>query len=367
MTHSNLDLRLSSSFRGKRVLITGHTGFKGSWLSFWLKKLGAEVIGYSLEPPTDPSNFEVCELQRMLIHTHGDVRDHKHMVSIFQRYQPEFVFHLAAQPLVRLSYKQPCLTYETNVMGTVNLLEAVRQTESVRVVVIISSDKCYENKECLWGYRENDPMGGYDPYSSSKGCAELVTAAYRRSFFSPLSAVHSPPAVSIASVRAGNVIGGGDWGEDRLIPDCVRALSRGKEIVIRNPSAVRPWQHVLEPLSGYLLLGTKMWHDGPRYCGAWNFGPQDGDVWTVEDVVKETICFWGQGSYRVKSHGNPHEAHWLRLDCSKARIELDWKPRYSVKQALEKTVEWYKMFYQGSRAADMMEFTKKQIYDYLKA
>ena len=286
-------------------------------------------------------------------------------METFKEYQPEFVFHLAAQPLVRFSYKDPRLTYETNVMGTVNLLEAVRQTKSVRVVVNITSDKCYENKEWVWGYRENDPMGGHDPYSSSKGCAELVTSAYLRSFFSPEDYLNKHN-VALASVRAGNVIGGGDWGEDRLIPDCIRALSQGKEIVIRNPNAIRPWQHVLEPLCGYLLLGAKLWDEGPKYSGAWNFGPQDGEVWTVEDMVKKIIHLRDDGSYRIERYGNPHEAHWLKLDCSKARIELQWEPRYTVKQALEKSIEWYRMFYEGSKADDMMEFTKKQIESYGK-
>ena len=300
-----------------------------------------------------------------MVHIHGDVRDYEHLLAVFKEHKPDIVFHLAAQPLVRLSYDAPHTTYETNVMGMVNLLEAVRQTKSVRVVVNITSDKCYENREWVWGYRENDSMGGHDPYSSSKGCAELVTSAYLRSFFSREDH-ENKHNVGLASVRAGNVIGGGDWGEDRLIPDCIRALSQGKEIVIRNPDAIRPWQHVLEPLSGYLLLGAKLWYDGGRYSGAWNFGPMDGEVWTVEDVVKATIRSWGKGSYRVESHGNPHEAHWLKLDCSKARIELDWKPWYSVKKALEKSIEWYRMFYKGSKAMDIMEFTEKQIEGYGK-
>ena len=350
----------------KRVLVTGHTGFKGSWLSIWLKELGAEVIGYSLEPPSVPNNFEACHLGSKITHIHGDVRDLDHLQKEFSKHQPEFVFHLAAQPLVRHSYAEPHATYETNVMGTVNVLEAVRETESVRVLVNVTSDKCYKNKEWVWGYRENDPMGGHDPYSSSKGCAELIASAYLRSFFSAED-YKNKHTVALGSVRAGNVIGGGDWGEDRLIPDCIRALRQGKEIVIRNPKAIRPWQHVLEPLSGYLLLGTKLWDEGAKYNGAWNFGPMDEEVWTVEDVVKETILYWGEGSYRVESYGDPHEAHWLKLDCSKARINLKWETRYSFKQALEKTIEWYRRFYQGHSATEMMEFTKKQIHEYVKA
>jgi len=246
-------------YNGKRVLVTGHTGFKGGWLSLWLKELRAEVIGYSLDPPTSPSFFEAVDLKNKLIHITGDVRDEKHLLSVFKKYQPEFVFHLAAQPLVRLSYKDPKLTYETNIMGTVNVLESVRKTKSARVCIIVTTDKCYENKEWIYGYRETDPMGGYDPYSSSKGCAELVTAAYRSSFFNPKDYGKSH-RVAPSSARAGNVIGGGDWAEDRLIPDCIRTLSQNKIINIRNPQATRPWQYILEPLSGYLLLGSKMYN-----------------------------------------------------------------------------------------------------------
>ena len=357
-------------YKKKKVLITGHTGFKGSWLSIWLKKLGAQVIGYSLEPPSTPNNFEACNLESKITHIHGDVRDLGHLQAVFEKYNPEIVFHLAAQPLVRISYADPHTTYETNVMGTVNVLEAVRQAESVRVLVNITSDKCYENREWVWGYRENDPMGGYDPYSSSKGCAELITAAYRQSFFNPDR--YKEHKVALSSVRAGNVIGGGDWGEDRLIPDCIRALCQGKEIVIRNPNAIRPWQHVLEPLSGYLLLGARLWYDGPRYSGSWNFGPLDSEVWTVHKVAESVCSLWSKEleskiRYPKSDIQNPHEAHWLKLDCSKARIDLQWEPRYSVKQALEKTIEWYRTFYQGSKATEMMEFTKKQIDGYLKA
>lgn len=357
---------LENVYRDRKVLITGHTGFKGSWLALWLQELDAHVIGYALEPPSSPSNFQVCALEQKLGHNHGDVRDYNRLLSVLQAHQPEFVFHMAAQPLVRLSYKDPRLTYETNVMGTVNLLEAVRQTKSVRVVVNITSDKCYENREWVWGYRESDPMGGHDPYSSSKGCAELVTSAYLRSYFPPedYGKKHS---VALASVRAGNVIGGGDWGQDRLIPDCIRALSQGEEIVIRNPHAIRPWQHVLDPLSGYLALGAKLWQEGAKYSGPWNFGPQDSEVWTVEDVVREAIGSWEQGNYRIESLGNPHEAHWLKLDCSKARIDIPWQPRYSVKQALQKTIAWYKMFYREGNTNDMMEFTREQINAYWKA
>ncbi len=360
---SNSTQPFSGVYAGKKVLLTGHTGFKGSWLSVWLKILGAEVIGYSLEPPSNPSNFEACGLQEEVIHIHGDIRDYKHLVTVFQKYQPEFVFHMAAQPLVRFSYKDPRLTYEANVMGTVNILEAVRATDSVRVVVNITSDKCYENREWVWGYRETDPMGGYDPYSSSKGCAELVTTAYRRSFFNS-ETYGKEHQVALASVRAGNVIGGGDWGTDRLLPDCVRALAHGKEIVIRNPNAIRPWQHVLEPLSGYLLLGSRLWHHGGKYVGAWNFGPLNNEIWTVEEIVRHTILLWGEGNYSFDERKNPHEAQWLKLDCSKARFDLQWKPRYTVKQALEKSVKWYKQFYEGAGPEKMRVFTQEQIEEY---
>ena len=281
-------------YSGKRVLVTGHTGFKGSWLTLWLTIMGAKVLGYALEPNTDPSLFNVLNLQKDIDHVIGDIRDFEKLREVITEFKPEIVFHLAAQPLVRLSYREPRLTYETNVMGTVNLLEAIRQTKSVRAVVNVTSDKCYENKEWVWGYREIDPMGGYDPYSSSKGCSELITAAYRNSYFKNTEA-------AVASARAGNVIGGGDWAEDRLIPDIVRSLSQGKQIIIRNPKATRPWQHVLEPLSGYLLLGKLLYEKGQEFAEAWNFGPSDSSVMTVEEIVKKSIEIWGSGSYIVDS------------------------------------------------------------------
>jgi CDP-glucose 4,6-dehydratase len=348
----------------RRVLITGHTGFKGSWLSLWVTELGANVIGYSLEPPTEPNLFESVNLMDKITHIIGDVRDEKHLISVFEKYQPEFVFHMAAQPLVRTSYKEPRLTYETNVMGTVNVLEAVRKTKSVRVCVIITSDKCYENKEWVYGYRETDPMGGYDPYSSSKGCAELVTAAYRKSFFNPedYGKTHN---VALSSVRAGNVIGGGDWGDDRIIPDCIRALSKGEKIVIRNSSATRPWQYVLESLSGYLLLGALMYKDGTKYSDAWNFGPNDESIIAVEELVKLVIKYWGSGSYTIDTSSHPHEAGLLKLDASKARALLGWKPIYDVYEAVEKTINWYKNFYNGMRKEKLYEFTVGEIREYI--
>lgn len=352
-------------YNSKRVLVTGHTGFKGGWLSLWLKELGAEVIGYSLDPPTRPSFFEAVDLKNQLIHIIGDVRNEKHLLSVFEKYQPEFVFHLAAQSLVRFSYKEPRLTYETNVMGTVNILEAIRKSKSVRAAAIITSDKCYENKEWIYGYRENDPVGGYDPYSSSKGCAELVVSAYRRSFLNPIN--QNDHKIAISSARAGNVIGGGDWREDRLIPDCIKSLSGNKPITIRNPAAIRPWQHVLEPLSGYLLLGAKMYKDGAKYNGAWNFGPSDSDLITVEEITKKIVSYWGSGKYKNEiSIKNPHEAKLLKLDCSKARSILKWYPVYNIDETLSKTIEWYKMFYNEIGKDNLFEYTIKQIRDYEK-
>ena len=355
----------SNIYKDKKVLVTGHTGFKGGWLSLWLKELGAEVIGYSLEPPTKPSFFKATGLKNKLIHVIGDVRDEKYLVSVFEKYQPEFVFHLAAQSLVRFSYKEPRLTYETNVMGTVNILEAIRKSKSVRVTVIITSDKCYENKEWVYGYRENDPVGGHDPYSSSKGCAELVVSAYRRSFLNPVN--QNDHKIAIASARAGNVIGGGDWREDRLIPDCVKSLSEDRPIIIRNPEAVRPWQYVLEPLSGYLLLGAKMYKGGAMYSGAWNFGPPNSDLITVKEITKKIVSYWGSGKYKIKaSHKNPHEAKLLKLDCSKARSILKWYPLYDIDEALLKTIEWYKMFYNETKENNLFIYTVEQIKDYEK-
>jgi CDP-glucose 4,6-dehydratase len=352
-------------YKGKRILVTGHTGFKGSLLSQWLKELGADVIGYALEPPTKPNLFETLNLDEKIVHIIGDVRDECHLLSVFETHQPEFVFHLAAQPLVRLSYKEPRLTYETNVMGTVNVLEGVRKTSSVMNCIIVTSDKCYENREWVYGYRETDPMGGYDPYSSSKGCAELVTAAYRKAFFNP-EAYGKNHNVALSSVRAGNVIGGGDWGEDRIIPDCVRALSKGETIVIRNPSAIRPWQYVLEPLYGYLLLSARMDKEGAEYSGAWNFGPNDENIITVEELVKLVIENWEYGTYTIDASTQPHEAGLLKLDASKARALIGWKPIYDVYETVEKTINWYKNFYIGMSNEELHEFTVREIEEYVK-
>lgn len=347
----------SKIYKDKKVLITGHTGFKGSWLTLWLKELGADVLGYSLEPPTKPNLFTVLELEKEINHIIGDIHDGEKVYKVFQEFKPEIVFHLAAQPLVRLSYKEPKLTYETNIIGTVNLYECIRKVKGVKAVITITTDKCYENKEWVYGYRENDPMGGFDPYSSSKGCVELITSAYRNSYFQDMG-------IAISSVRAGNVIGGGDWADDRLIPDCVRSLSQDKEIVIRNPLAIRPWQHVLEPLSGYLWLGALMLQDKEKYSSGWNFGPNDEDVLTVEEVIKEVISDWGRGSYTIDKSNHPHEAKLLRLDISKARYELKWTPVYNVYEAIEKSIKWYKAYYKGK--TEMKDFTIDQINEYIE-
>ncbi|MBT3261538.1 CDP-glucose 4,6-dehydratase [bacterium] len=347
-------------YQNKKVLITGHTGFKGSWLTLWLKELGAEILGYSLSIPTKPSHFELLGLDIKTVF--GDIRDAEKLKQTFQEFQPEIVFHLAAQPFVRASYKDPRYTYETNVMGTVNLFEAVRQTPSVKVVVNITTDKCYENREWVYGYRENDPMGGYDPYSNSKGCSELITASYRNSFFNAedFGKTHN---VSLASVRAGNVIGGGDWGEDRLIPDFARALSKSETLVLRNPQATRPWQHVLEPLSGYLKLGSLMYQNGAKYSSGWNFGPQDSHHLTVEEIVKQSLKIWGSGKYKVIPDKELHEAMLLKLDISKAQYYLNWQPVYDSAQTIEESIKWYKEYYSGHH--NMRAYSIKQIEDYI--
>ncbi|MCD6489459.1 MAG: CDP-glucose 4,6-dehydratase [Thermodesulfobacterium sp.] len=349
-------------FAKKKILITGHTGFKGSWLTLWLIKLGAKVVGYSLEPPTKPSLFEILNLKEKIVHIIGDIRDEEKLKNMFKKYKPEIVFHLAAQPLVRVSYKEPKLTYEINVMGTLNVLEAIREIKSVKVVIVVTSDKCYENKEWFYGYREDDPLGGYDPYSSSKACVELLISSYRNSFFNPEN-YGKTHQVALATVRAGNVIGGGDWQVDRLIPDCVKALSKGETIKIRNSNAIRPWQHVLEPLSGYLLLAQKMWKEPTKYCEAWNFGPFEKDLATVREVVEKVISLWGGGKYKIEKDTRFHEAGLLRLDISKAMMKLGWRPKWDLDTALERTVIWYKLFYGNE---DMFIYSMKEIENYEK-
>jgi len=348
---------------GKRVFLTGHTGFKGAWLSHWLLMLGAEVRGYSLDPPTEPSLFAALGLENLMDHQLGDIRDDKRLCAAMKEFRPEIVFHLAAQPLVRLSYKEPRLTYETNVMGSLNVFEAVRACESVCAVIAITTDKCYENKEWVWGYRESDPMGGYDPYSSSKGCVELLAAAYRRSYFNPIQyglAHH----VALATARAGNVIGGGDWALDRLLPDCVRSLANGQRITIRSPRATRPWQHVLDPLAGYLLLAERMSGDGISYSEGWNFGPGDSGIMDVENVVRAAIQAWGGGDYDAASDADLHEAQLLKLDPSKARVRLGWNTCFDVSSAIRRSVEWYKAFYQND---DIRALTREQIKAFMAA
>ena len=347
-------------WKGKRVLITGHTGFKGSWLSLWLQSMGAQVVGYALAPPTEPSLFEVAKVGVGMTSIAGDIRDLENLRRVFAEHQPEIVIHMAAQPLVRYSYIEPVETYSTNVMGTVNLLEAVRSSASVKAVVNVTSDKCYENREWVWGYRENEAMGGYDPYSNSKGCAELVTAAYRNSYFHPEK--YREHGVAMASGRAGNVIGGGDWAGDRLIPDIMRAITAGKPVEIRSPHAIRPWQHVLEPLSGYLALMEKLYEEGPAYAEGWNFGPNDEDAKPVQWIVEKLTHGWGAGaSWRLDGGDHPHEAHYLKLDCSKAKMRLDWHPQWRLEETLAAIIDWHRAHQDGK---DMHEMTLRQIAAY---
>ena len=344
----NFQSSFAGFYSGKKVFITGHTGFKGSWLCLWLDSLGANVNGYALDPPTDPSLFELCKIDQLVQSTIADVRDGASLTKAMIDAQPQIVIHMAAQPLVRDSYKIPVETYDINVMGTVNLFEAVRKCNTVKAVINVTTDKCYENKEREWGYRESDPLGGYDPYSSSKACSELVTAAYRRSFFNSSGHFNLPTSVAVATARAGNVIGGGDWATDRLIPDCIRALLKGEKVVIRNPKAIRPWQHVLEPLSGYLRLAQKLYEDGPRYAEAWNFGPDDDDAKPVEWLVKKLCEKWGtSASYVIDKEKHPHEAHYLKLDCSKGKLQLGWRPRWDLEKAIDSIEEWTRAYQKG--------------------
>lgn len=347
-----------NSWSGRRVFLTGHTGFKGSWLALWLQELGAEVLGYSLPPPTQPSLFEIAQVDKRMRTLYADVRDLQKLSSAMTEFKPEVVFHLAAQSLVKASYIDPVATYAINTMGTVHVLEAIRATASVRAAVIVTSDKCYENNEWAWGYRESDPMGGYDPYSNSKGCAELVTSAYRRSFFSP--AGKDRHRAALASARAGNVIGGGDWAADRLVPDFIRAMSKGELIRVRNPRAQRPWQHVLEPLHGYLLLAERLLKaDGQSYASGWNFGPNEDDAIEVARLVDKLAALWGEGAAAsMDSAPKAHEAMHLKLDSSRARGLLGWRPVMNIDAALAWTVDWHKAL---AAASDMRKFTVSQI------
>ena len=347
-------------WQGKRVLLTGHTGFKGSWLSLWLQSLGAQVTGYALAPSTNPSLFEIADVAQGMTSVIGDIRDLANLQAVFAKHKPEIVIHMAAQPLVRFSYQNPVETYATNVMGTVHVLEAVRNTPGVKAVVNITTDKCYENREWVWSYRENEPMGGFDPYSNSKGCAELVSAAYRSSFFNANK--YEQHGVALATVRAGNVIGGGDWAQDRLIPDILAAFEQGKKVEIRNPHAIRPWQHVMEPLRGYLILAEKLFEHGPIFAEGWNFGPNDEDAKPVGWIVEQMAALWGgDAQWQVDTSDHPHEAHYLKLDISKARSLLDWHPALRLKDALALIIDWSK---QRQAGANMRQLTLAQLHDY---
>ncbi len=347
-------------WEGKRVFLTGHTGFKGSWLCLWLTDMGAKVTGYSLLPATKPSLFEICQVDQQVHSIFGDIRDLELLKKSMAEADPEVVIHMAAQPLVRESYVSPVETYATNVMGTVHLFEAARACKNIKSIVNVTTDKCYENKEWVWGYREDEPLGGYDPYSNSKACSELVTSSYRNSFFNPRD--YSEHRVGVASARAGNVIGGGDWAPDRLVPDIIRSLINDEPIVIRNPNAIRPWQHVLEPLSGYLLLAQKLYENGIQYAEGWNFGPNDEDAKPVEWIVFNLRDRWGnQTPILIDNRDHPHEATYLKLDCSKAKAYLDWAPRWDLDVALAKVVEWAAAYQKGDNVKDLCI---KQIHEY---
>ena len=344
-------------WKGKRVFLTGHTGFKGSWMSLWLNSLGAEVKGYSLSPPTEPAMFSQANIDRYIDSKVGDIRNLELLSKEMSEFNPDIIFHMAAQPLVRLSYSQPIETYSTNVMGTVNVLESARRCSNLMAIVNITTDKCYENREWEWGYRENEPMGGHDPYSNSKGCAELVTSAYRKSFF------NTDTSASLSSGRAGNVIGGGDWAADRLIPDILRAFEKQQPVVIRNPKATRPWQHVLEPLSGYLVLAQSLCEGNRNHADGWNFGPRDEDVEPVEWILEKMVNFWGEGaSWQLDSSDQPHEAKYLKLDISKARLQLGWQPTWRLEETLKKIVAWHQAWLSNEK---MDIYSLKEIQSYM--
>lgn len=350
----------NGAFKDKKILVTGHTGFKGAWLSLWLADMGAHVSGFSRDIPSDPSLFDVLGLKNIMTDISGDICDGNAIADAVRKAKPEYVFHAAAQPLVRKSYVDPVDTFATNVMGTLHVFEAVRAAGIPCTVIAVTSDKCYENREWIYGYRETEAFGGHDPYSASKGAAEILIASYRRSYWSEKT---SP--VRLASVRAGNVIGGGDWAADRLIPDCIRSLSEGKDITIRNPEAVRPWQHVLEPLSGYLWLAARLSSDA-AYAEGWNFGPTDDAVLTVKDVVERVIRTWGSGAVHIDAGTHAHEAKLLTLDTAKARRRLSWHAALTADEAVERTVSWYKKFY-TEKNADMKAYTRTQIAEYVHA
>ena len=350
---------LENFYKNKTVLVTGHTGFKGSWISIWLNKMGAKLIGYSKDIKTKKDNFVLSNLQEKMIDERGDIADFNKLNSVIQKYKPEIVFHLAAQALVKYSYMEPIETYMTNVIGTLNLLEACKNEPSVKQIVVITTDKCYENNEWEWGYREIDALGGYDPYSSSKACVEIMIKSYRNSFFNIKDYdVHKK---AVATVRAGNVIGGGDWSQNRIIPDCIRKLEENEKITIRNPSSTRPWQHVLEPIGGYLLLGYKLSQDYAKYSTSFNFGPEYANTKQVKDVVTNVIKYYGKGEYEIKQEDNSsHEAKSLGLDISKAKFMLGWSPVWDIDMAVQKTVEWYKDY----KTKDAYEICLEQIEQY---
>ncbi|MDR0646180.1 MAG: CDP-glucose 4,6-dehydratase [Elusimicrobiota bacterium] len=340
-------------YKGKRVLLTGHTGFKGGWLALWLKTLGAQVAGYSLPPNTNPSFFEVLKIDSKIKSVFGDILDVKELEKVFSEVKPQIVFHLAAQPLVRLSYAEPVLTYKTNVIGTLNMFEAARKCSGVKAFVNITTDKCYENKEIRRGYKETDPMGGYDMYSSSKGCSEILSSSYRRSFLKT--------GYALATARAGNVIGGGDWALDRLVPDCIKSINENQTVEIRNPLAIRPWQHVLEPLSGYLLLGQKLLEEREKFAEGFNFGPEKNSVYSVAEVAKKIIKYYGKGEILVHKRDNLHEAGLLTLNINKAKKRLGWAPSWNTERTIKNTVKWYKDFYDGKNIEGL---TFAQIKEY---
>lgn len=352
-----------SFWRGKRVFLTGHTGFKGSWLTIWLTSMGAKVTGYALEPSTNPDLFSVAKVGKLMECSDiANICDLEVLQNAMTKASPEIIIHMAAQPLVRYSYRNPVETYATNVMGTVNLLESARNIKGVKAIVVVTTDKCYENKEWIWGYRENEPMGGYDPYSNSKGCSELVVSAYRQSFFSDDK--YAEHGLALASARAGNVIGGGDWSEDRIIPDAIRAFNSNESLILRNPTATRPWQHVLEPLSGYLVLAQALYQKGAEFSGAWNFGPRDEDARSVREVIDLLISRWDSPvKWTGDSSIQPHEAQFLKLDCSKARQYLGWRPKWNLEKAIENIVSWNQAF---KRADDMYSHSLSQIDIYMK-